>query len=181
MNAHAPRGAALALAFTSLLTLNPEAKAMGYRCYDRTSGALVADSAIDLTTPKISCVPTSAADNTTEPGETVNPAPESRSPNPTEVSPNPLAARRSINLARDTAIRLNGGLGQYRPAACMFAGASGNPCLQRESDGFLFTILGGAPGWEQDGAPATVQTILLIGLDGRSVVEEVYNGPPHNN
>ena len=93
----------------------------------------------------------------------------------------PLAARRSINLARGTAVKLNGGLSAYRPASCMFAGATDNPCLTIEDGAFLFNIPGGPPGWEQTGDPPSVQTILKIAADGRSVLDEVYNGPPQNN
>jgi hypothetical protein len=87
--------------------------------------------------------------------------------------------QRGINLARDTAARLNGGLGLYRPERCMYAGVSENPCLvSRASDGFVFRFQGGLPGWEQYQLPASVETEVRIAKDGRSVVEVIYNGPP---
>ena len=89
------------------------------------------------------------------------------------------ARQRAINLARDTVVRLNGGLTRYMPAACMFAsGGSGGTCLvQNDGQGFLFRFNGGAPGWQQLGLPPTTSSELLISPDGRSVVQLIYNGP----
>jgi hypothetical protein len=157
-----------------------QAQAITFRCYDRASGALVAVSAIDLSSSQVSCMPAAESEGlpNPDPGE----APAAGNASVPESSPNdPLAARRSINLARDTAIRLNGGLSVYRPASCMFAGAAGNPCLSRENDDFVFNIPGGPPGWEQSGEAPSIQTILKIAADGRSVLNELYNGPPQTN
>jgi hypothetical protein len=86
--------------------------------------------------------------------------------------------QRGLNLARDTAIRLNGGLSVYRPASCMYAGISDNPCLlRREERGFVFRFQGGAPGWEQLQLPPTTETEILVSKDGRTVVEVIFNGP----
>jgi hypothetical protein len=95
-------------------------------------------------------------------------------------SEDPFRGVRAINLARNHAVRLNGGLGLYRPAACMFStDARGEDCLvSRDQSGFLFRFLGGAPGWQQLGLPPTTETEILIGPDGRSVVEVIYNGTP---
>lgn len=92
----------------------------------------------------------------------------------------PFSAVRAVNLARGTAIARNGGLGIYHPAQCMYETASaGNQCLIRtDADGYLFRFLGGAPGWQQLGLPATVETEVLIAPDGRSVVQMFYNGAP---
>ena len=89
------------------------------------------------------------------------------------------ARQRAINLARNTVVRLNGGLGQYMPASCMFAsGGSGGSCLVRsDAQGFLFRFNGGAPGWQQLGAPPTLSSEVLISPDGRRVVEVIDNGP----
>ncbi|MEB3321569.1 MAG: hypothetical protein VKI81_01975 [Synechococcaceae cyanobacterium] len=87
---------------------------------------------------------------------------------------------RALNLARNRAVKLNGGLGIYRPAACMFSTEwGGSGCLvRRDAEGFLFRFLGGPPGWEQLGKPANRETEILISPDGRSVVEVRYNGAP---
>ena len=83
----------------------------------------------------------------------------------------PLAARRAINLARGSAVALNGGLRIYRPGSCMFKSAVNNPCLVHASrDGFQFLVPGGIPGWEQSsGEPETVTRVWVSG-DGRSLL-----------
>ncbi|MFY8150274.1 MAG: hypothetical protein ACOVNL_13790 [Prochlorococcaceae cyanobacterium] len=85
---------------------------------------------------------------------------------------------RAVNLARNVAVKLNGGLGVYRPADCMFRSSSdGNTCLiSRSAEGFLFRFLGGPPGWQQLGLPPTIETEILISPNGRAVVNLVYNG-----
>ena len=89
------------------------------------------------------------------------------------------ARQRAINLARNTVVRLNGGLTRYMPAACMFASAGGgNSCLiKQNSQGFLFRFNGGAPGWQQQNLAPTFSSEVLIAADGRSVLEVIYNGP----
>lgn len=92
----------------------------------------------------------------------------------------PFNAIRALNLARNTAVTLNGGLTVYRPAACMFTtSAPENPCLvQRNNQGFLFRFLGGPPGWQVLNIPPNRETELLIAPDGRSVSRVIYNGVP---
>lgn len=89
--------------------------------------------------------------------------------------------QRGLNLARDAAIRLNGGLTAYRPASCMYAGISDNPCLKkRDENGFVFRFQGGPPGWEQLQLPASTETEIRVSKDGRSVLEVIYNGAPRS-
>lgn len=92
----------------------------------------------------------------------------------------PLNEVRALNFARDTGIRINGGLIVYRPQACMFStSAATNPCLIRsDSKGFVYRFLGGPPGWQSTNQPATIETELLIAPDGTSLVKVLYNGPP---
>ena len=93
----------------------------------------------------------------------------------------PMAVKRGLNLARGTAIRLNGGLNQYRPARCMFASSVNNRCLaQKDDSGMVFHFPGGAPGWEETGTPPTIVTILKVAPDGRAITQQIYNGPPGN-
>jgi hypothetical protein len=88
------------------------------------------------------------------------------------------ARQRAMNLARNTVVTLNGGLGVYMPAACMFAsGASASCLVQSDAQGFRFRFNGGAPGWQQLGLPPTLSSEVLISPDGRSVVQVAYNGP----
>jgi hypothetical protein len=93
-----------------------------------------------------------------------------------------FARVRAVNLARDTAVRLNGGLSVYRPANCMIdTSLGGGSCLIRRDDqGFLFRFLGGAPGWQQLGLQPTWDTEIQVSPDGRQVVQVVFNQPPGN-
>ena len=132
----------------------PAASAMAYQCFDRSSGEQIAKSNIDITSPAVSCIPSG--------GELQ----KSSSP-PTD----PLAAKRALNLARGTAVELNGGLSQYRPSSCMFRTAAGNPCITRaDSSGIEFTIPGGKPGWEESGEEPTLLNVVVISPDGRTVL-----------
>lgn len=87
---------------------------------------------------------------------------------------------RALNLARNVAVQRNGGLGVYRPAQCMYdTDSAGNQCLlSRDANGYLFRFLGGPPGWQQLGLPATTETEMRVAADGRSVLEILYNGAP---
>lgn len=92
----------------------------------------------------------------------------------------PFNRVRALNLARNVAVQLNGGLSFYRPAPCMFATSDiDNPCLvRRDAQGFLFRFLGGSPGWHVEQVPPTRETEVLIAPDGRSVLQVIYNGVP---
>jgi hypothetical protein len=84
--------------------------------------------------------------------------------------------QRSVNLARDISIKINGGLSQYRPAGCMFRGSNRNPCIARSGpQGILFEIPGGPPGWEESRALPSIMTVLLISPDGRSLLQTISN------
>jgi hypothetical protein len=90
--------------------------------------------------------------------------------------------QRAINLARTTATQLNGGLELYRPASCMYAGISNNPCLiSREGGSFVFRFTGGAPGWEQFKLAPALETEIRVSGDGRSVLQVIYNGAPRSS
>ena len=94
---------------------------------------------------------------------------------PAVAQEDPLAAKRAINLARNSAAAANGGLRLYHPASCMFKDPTDNPCLaQRDSAGFEFQFQGGPPGWEVLGLPATVESTILIGPNGQSVIQELH-------
>jgi len=87
---------------------------------------------------------------------------------------------RALNLARNEAIRINGGLTVYRPASCMFTtSAPSNPCLIRsDAKGFVYRFRGGVPGWETNRIAPSTETELRISTDGRSLVKVIYNGVP---
>lgn len=188
--------AALILLASSTLIFTPKAEANAYRCFDRQTGEQVAVSDIDITTPSLSCLPNDgtttapSTENDSDPetvppsgGSTVAPDDDENDSgsshslqSPSETTVDPLAARRAINLARGTAVSLNGGLSQYRPSTCMFASAIGNTCITRsDSQGIEFTIPGGPPGWEQNDEEPSVVTVVVIAPDGRSVLESSNN------
>ncbi len=91
--------------------------------------------------------------------------------------PIPLAQPKAANLARMRAESLNGGLGQYRAASCMYETGAGS-CLESVSDsGFLFRFRGGAPGWQQQTPPEpSIETSVLVSRDGERILEVSYNG-----
>ena len=87
----------------------------------------------------------------------------------------PTASKRAINLARGTAAKSNGGLRLYHPARCMYGNPTNNPCLtKRDASGFEFRFMGGPPGWEVLGLSPTVESIVLIAPNGRSVIAESH-------
>ena len=90
----------------------------------------------------------------------------------------PPSQVRAANLARMEAERINGGLSKYFTANCMHRSGGGNCLVNESADGYLFNFLGGAPGWEVNQQPATVQTKILIGPEGNRVKEVIYNGAP---
>ena len=98
-------------------------------------------------------------------------------PTPARAQTDPMAPKRALNLARDTAIRMNGGLSNYRPGRCMYKGIANNPCLaQRDASGFIFHIPGGQPGWQESGTPPTQVTVLHVSPDGRAIKQTTHNG-----
>ena len=99
-------------------------------------------------------------------------------PSPASAQTDSMAPKRALNLARDTAIRMNGGLSNYRPGRCMYQGIANNPCLaERDATGFIFHFPGGQPGWQESGNPPSQVTVLRVAPDGRSITQTIHNGP----
>lgn len=181
-----PSAAALILLASSTVTFTPKVEANAFRCFDRQTGQLIAVSDKDITTISVSCLPNGGIktpprrESDSDPGKlppsrgsTVSEdwayededdsGSEQSLQSPSDTKVDPLAARRAINLARGTAVSINGGLSQYRPSTCMFASAMGNPCITRsDSQGIVFTIPGGPPGWEQNDEEPSVVTVVVI-------------------
>lgn len=90
----------------------------------------------------------------------------------------PFAQTKATNLARMRAESLNGGLGTYRAAGCMYE-TGGQSCLASKTDeGFLFRFQGGSPGWEQQTPPRpSLETTVLVSKDGGRILDVPYNGP----
>lgn len=75
------------------------------------------------------------------------------------------------NIARQIAVRTNGGLSQYRPEPAMF-GPSANSPHQKNADGSItFTFKGGAPGT----STPTLESVITVKPDSTSIID--YNGP----
>ena len=90
----------------------------------------------------------------------------------------PLAQPKAANLARMRAESLNGGLANYRAAACMYETGATSCLISRSEDGFLFGFRGGPPGWEQQTPPdPTLETQVLVSRDGDRILAVPYNGP----
>lgn len=90
----------------------------------------------------------------------------------------PLAQPKAANLARMRAESLNGGLASYRAAACMYETGATSCLISKSEQGFLFGFPGGPPGWEQQSPPRpTLETRVLISLDGDRILAVPYNGP----
>ena len=80
--------------------------------------------------------------------------------------------QRAMNLARTKAISLNGGLNNYTPEACMFSTTLVRQrcLLQADALGFVFKFSGGTPGWQVEGAPATLLTEVAVSADGKTLL-----------
>ena len=90
----------------------------------------------------------------------------------------PLAQPKAANLARMRAESINGGLGSYRAAACMYETGATSCLISRSEEGFLFGFRGGPPGWEQEIPPdPTLETEVLVSRDGDRILAVPYNGP----
>ena len=91
----------------------------------------------------------------------------------------PKSNVRAVNSARMKAESLNGGLSRYRAAKCMYAtGLGEGECLKSKTGGYLFLFGGGAPGWQESGEPASVETEIRVSADGSSDLVVIYNGSP---
>ncbi len=85
---------------------------------------------------------------------------------------------RAVTVARTAAESRNGGLQQYRTAACMQRADGGDCLIEDGSGGFVFRIPGGPPGWQEAGQPPSRETVLRISSDGRRVLQVLYDGSP---
>jgi hypothetical protein len=78
---------------------------------------------------------------------------------------------RAQNLARQAAIKANGGLAVYRPAPSMFGPSAKAPYVRNADGSLTFSFDGGAPG-----AGATLISVIVVNPDGTVKIQ--YNGPP---
>jgi hypothetical protein len=94
-------------------------------------------------------------------------------PQATLSSPNDDAfLTKAQNLARQAAIRVNGGLSAYRPESSMFGPANQAPFTRKPDGSITYTFKGGVPG----ATTSTVESVVTVMPDNIVVVE--YNGKP---
>ncbi|WP_126147997.1 hypothetical protein [Synechococcus elongatus] len=86
-----------------------------------------------------------------------------------------LALNRAKNLARAAAEQANGGLNRYIAESKMYGGGS-NTDYTYTNGFFTFQFVGGAPGWQPQGLPPTVESVISVSFDGKTVRTD-YNGP----
>jgi hypothetical protein len=79
---------------------------------------------------------------------------------------------RAQNLARQAAIKANGGLAVYRPEPSMFGPSARSPFVKNADGSLTFTFQGGTPG-----APSpALLSVVIVNPDGSVKIQ--YNGPP---
>ena len=85
------------------------------------------------------------------------------------------AQTKAANLARMRAEKLNGGLRLYRADRCMSSPAVWTASsLPRER----LQVERRVPGWQQQSPPdPTLETEVLISIDGDEILDVPYNGP----
>ena len=72
--------------------------------------------------------------------------------------------------------KLNRGLRLYRADRCMYVTRGVDCLVSADANGYRFK--GGAPGWQQQNPPApTVETEVLVSIDGDEILDVPYNGP----
>ncbi len=78
---------------------------------------------------------------------------------------------RAQNLARQAAIKANGGLTAYRPEPSMFGPSAKSPFVKNADGSITFSFQGGTPG-----ASLTLLSVVVVHPDGSVKIQ--YNGPP---
>jgi hypothetical protein len=75
------------------------------------------------------------------------------------------------NLARQSAIKANGGLSRYRPEPSMFGPSAQTPAVKNANGSITFSFKGGAPGT----TTLTTESVVTVNPTGNVNLE--YNGP----
>jgi|GEM_PF-558347 len=129
--------------------------------------------------------PAAASPETIQKGSSV-PTPPTAPVEPIRAStpPQPLSAStrnsdaladlflsRARNLARQAAIKANGGLSQYRPEPSMFGPTAETPHTKNQDGSITFRFRGGSPGYQTP----TVESVVTITANNQVTV--TYNGP----
>jgi hypothetical protein len=92
------------------------------------------------------------------------------SPGPNWVNEDAFFSK-ARNLARQSAIKANGGLTRYRPEPAMFGPSAQTPAVKNANGSITFTFKGGAP----NTSDLTTQSVVTV--DPAGTVNLEYNGP----
>lgn len=91
-------------------------------------------------------------------------------PGPNWVNEDAFFAK-ARNLARQSAIKANGGLARYRPEPSMFGPSAQTPAVKNANGSITFTFKGGAPNTTE----LNIQSVVTVDPAGSVNLE--YNGP----
>ena len=106
-----------------------------------------------------------------------SPIPANNPPQASPITPNnkdistDLFLPKARNLARQAAIKANGGLAQYRPEPSMFGPTDGTPHTKNPDGSITFKFQGGVPGY----TTPTLESVITV--NQKSDVTVTYNGP----
>jgi hypothetical protein len=90
---------------------------------------------------------------------------------PTSIADQDAFLSKARNIARQSAIKANGGLDRYRPDASMFGPAGKSPHVKNADGSVTFTFKGGAPG----STTMTLESVVTVSTTGSANIQ--YNGP----
>jgi hypothetical protein len=153
-----------------------------------SSGSANVNGPVSITVPEPT---TSPASNTSPPNSSPVPLSPSDGPLPGTITPTSTPTQgassskpstiawvdqdafvaRAQNLARQAAIKANGGLASYRPEPSMFGPSAKSPFVKNADGSLTFSFQGGTPG-----AALTLISVVIVNPDGTVKIQ--YNGPP---
>lgn len=90
---------------------------------------------------------------------------------PTSIADQDAFLSKARNIARQSAIKANGGLDRYRPETSMFGPAAKSPYVKNADGSLTFTFKGGAPG----STTMTIESVVTVSSTGSANIQ--YNGP----
>jgi hypothetical protein len=133
--------------------------------------------------PSLPKLPSQSLPNLPSPSTTsISPIPASSTPFPRTVAGNGNSPglnwvnedaffAKARNLARQSAIKANGGLARYRPEPSMFGPSAQTPAVKNANGSITFTFKGGAP----NTTDLNIQSVVTVDPAGSVNLE--YNGP----
>jgi hypothetical protein len=120
-----------------------------------------------LNSPSPSSSTLSPSTGTTPPATT----PNNGASTPTSIADQDAFLSKARNIARQSAIKANGGLDRYRPEASMFGPAARSPHVKNADGSVTFTFKGGSPG----STTMTLESVVTVSTTGSANIQ--YNGP----